>query len=211
VSFEMITLIGNLKGGTGKSTVTFNLALWVATRHNRHVVVYDLDPQATTSDAFEIRTEGGYLPVISPLKKAETLDTHGSDSEVLVDMGLADMAALEMAVRKADRILIPVAPSQADIWSTQRFLKMVNDIREGRPVEMLGVINRADTHRSVRETAEAAEAMQMLGNIRLLEPRLYVRTTYRRSFSEGLAVFEMEPRSKAAAEVEELGRILYPV
>lgn len=207
----MITLIGNLKGGTGKSTVTFNLALWVATRHNRHVVVYDLDPQATTSDAFEIRTEGGYLPVISPLKKAETLDTHGSDSEVLVDMGLADMAALEMAVRKADRILIPVAPSQADIWSTQRFLKMVNDIREGRPVEMLGVINRADTHRSVRETAEAAEAMQMLGNIRLLEPRLYVRTTYRRSFSEGLAVFEMEPRSKAAAEVEELGRILYPV
>jgi chromosome partitioning protein len=207
----MITLIGNLKGGTGKSTVTFNLALWVATRHNRHVVVYDLDPQATTSDAFEIRTEGGYLPVISPLKTAETLDTHGSDSEVLVDMGLADMAALEMAVRKADRILIPVAPSQADIWSTQRFLKMVNDIREGRPVEMLGVINRADTHRSVRETAEAAEAMQMLGNIRLLEPRLYVRTTYRRSFSEGLAVFEMEPRSKAAAEVEELGRILYPV
>jgi chromosome partitioning protein len=207
----MITLIGNLKGGTGKSTVTFNLALWVATRHNRHVVVYDLDPQATTSDAFEIRTEGGYLPVISPLKTAETLDTHGSDSEVLVDMGLADMAALEMAVRKADRILIPVAPSQADIWSTQRFLKMVNDIREGRPVEMLGVINRADTHRSVRETAEAAEAMQMLGNIRLLEPRLYVRTTYRRSFSEGLAVFEMEPRSKAAAEVEELGRRLYPV
>jgi chromosome partitioning protein len=38
-----------------------------------------------------------------------------------------------------------------------------------------------------------------------------MRTTYRRSFSEGLAVFEMEPRSKAAAEVEELGRILYPV
>lgn len=52
----MITLIGNLKkGGTGKSTVTFNLALWVATRHNKHVIVYDLDPQATTSDAFEIR------------------------------------------------------------------------------------------------------------------------------------------------------------
>ncbi|MDD5393310.1 MAG: AAA family ATPase [Thiothrix sp.] len=207
----MITLIGNLKGGTGKSTVTFNLALWVATRHNKHVVVYDLDPQATTSDAFEIRADEGYLPAIAPLTTAATLGTEGKNTEVLVDMGLADMASLETAVRKADRILVPVAPSQADVWSTQRFLKMVSDIRGGQPVEILGVINRADTHHAVRETAEAAEAMQMLGNIRLLEPRLYMRTTYRRSFSEGLAVFEMEPRSKAAAEVEELGRILYPV
>ena len=207
----MITLIGNLKGGTGKSTVTFNLALWVATRHNKHVIVYDLDPQATTSDAFEIRADEGYLPAIAPVRTAETLGTEGKNSEVLVDMGLADMAALEIAVRKADRILIPIAPSQADVWSTQRILKMVSDIRGDQAVELLGVINRADTHHAVRETAEAAEAMQMLGNIRLLEPRLYMRTTYRRSFSEGLAVFEMEPRSKAAAEVEELGRLLYPV
>ena len=207
----MITLIGNLKGGTGKSTVTFNLALWVATRHNKHVIVYDLDPQATTSDAFEIRADEGYLPAIVPVRTAETLGTDGKNSEVLVDMGLADMAALEIAVRKADRILIPIAPSQADVWSTQRFLKMVSDIRGDQAVELLGVINRADTHHAVRETAEAAEAMQMLGNIRLLEPRLYMRTTYRRSFSEGLAVIEMEPRSKAAAEVEELGRLLYPV
>ena len=207
----MITLIGNLKGGTGKSTITFNLALWVATRHNKHVIVYDLDPQATTSDAFEIRADEGYLPAIVPVRTAETLGTDGKNSEVLVDMGLADMAALEIAVRKADRILIPIAPSQADVWSTQRFLKMVSDIRGDQAVELLGVINRADTHHAVRETAEAAEAMQMLGNIRLLEPRLYMRTTYRRSFSEGLAVFEMEPRSKAAAEVEELGRLLYPV
>jgi chromosome partitioning protein len=207
----MITLIGNLKGGTGKSTVTFNLALWVATRHNKHVVVYDLDPQATTSDAFEIRREEGYLPAIEPVLSSVQLGADSSASEVLVDVGVADMGSLEVAVRKTDRILIPIAPSQADVWSTQRFLKMVSDIRKGQPVEMLGVINRADTHHAVRETGEAAEAMQLLPGIRLLESRLFMRTTYRRSFSEGLAVFEMEPRSKAAAEVEALGRELFPV
>ncbi|WP_308874272.1 ParA family protein [Thiothrix subterranea] len=37
------------QGRTGKSTITFNLALWVATRHNKHVVVYDLDPQGASS------------------------------------------------------------------------------------------------------------------------------------------------------------------
>lgn len=207
----MITLIGNLKGGTGKSTITFNLALWVATRHNKHVIVYDLDPQATTADAFEIRQEEGFLPAIKPVTSVAGLGSDAVNSEVLVDMGLADMAAVKTAVSMADRILVPVAPSQADIWSTQRFLKMINDFRDGKPVEILGVINRADTHHAVRETGEAAEAMQMLDGIQLLEPRLYMRTTYRRSFSEGLAVFEMEPRSKAAQEVDVLGRVLYAV
>ena len=43
----------------------------------------------------------------------------------------------------------------------------------------------------------------------MLEPRLYQRTAYRRSFSEGLAVFEMDPKSKAAHEVETLGQVLF--
>ena len=67
----MITVIGNLKGGTGKSTVTFNLALWVATRRNKHVLVYDLDPQATTTDAFQIRQEEGYYRSLRPKHKLQ--------------------------------------------------------------------------------------------------------------------------------------------
>lgn len=205
----MITLIGNLKGGTGKSTITFNLALWAATRQNVHVVVYDLDPQSTTSDAFEIRTEEGYLPAVKPQRQVDQLGSEGKNTQVLVDMGLADMRATELAIQRADQILIPVSPSQADVWSTQRFLKMIAEIRDQKPVKLLALLNRADTHASVRETAEAAEALTMLNGLQLLNSRLYLRTTYRRSFSEGLAVFEMEPRSKAAAEIDALGRELY--
>ncbi len=208
----MITVIGNLKGGTGKSTVTFNLALWVATRHNKHVVLYDLDPQATTKDAFDIRKEEGYLPAIEPLVSVDTLgNQRASHSEVLIDVGLADQAALQVALEMADRIIVPVTPSQADVWSTQRFLKLVHEVRQGQSVEILGLINRADTHHAVRETQEVAQAMQALAGIDLLPAKLYMRTTYRRSFSEGLAVFEMEPRSKAAAEIAELGKTLFPV
>ena len=86
---------------------------------------------------------------------------------------------------------------------------MIAEIREHRPVKLLALLNRADTHASVRETAEAAEALSTLDGLQLLDSRLYLRTTYRRSFSEGLAVFEMEPRSKASAEMDALGRELY--
>jgi chromosome partitioning protein len=205
----MISVIGNLKGGTGKSTVAFNLSLWVATNRNVHVVVYDFDPQATLTDALEIRIEDGYQPSIIPKKKIAGLDKERENTEILVDIGMSDMVVMKKALQKADRIIVPVAPSQADVWSTQRFIQMIVDIRGSDMPEVLGFMNRSDTHVAVRETDEAFEALSTLNVIKMLDQRLYQRTAYRRSFSEGLAVFEMDAKSKAALEVEALGKALY--
>ena len=57
----MITVIANLKGGTGKSTVTFNLAVWLRSTGRRTTVI-DLDPQRTLSDAAALRMEEGIEP-----------------------------------------------------------------------------------------------------------------------------------------------------
>ena len=206
----MITVIGNLKGGTGKSTVSFNLSVWVATRRNVYVSVYDLDPQATISDALEIRLEDGHVPSIEPKHSVSELSNEGKNSEVIIDIGLSDGDAMKEAIKKADRIVIPIAPSQADVWSTQRFLKQIKDIRKGGSLpEIVGFMNRSDTHKAVRETQDAFDALCTLDDIRMLDERLYQRTAYRRSFSEGMAVFEMDPKSKAADEVEALGQALY--
>jgi len=110
----------------------------------------------------------------------------------------------------ADRILVPVPPSQADIWSTQRFIRFVEVNTDNRKPEILGFINRADTHHAVRESDEAAAALVALPGIKFIKLRLGQRTIYRRSFSEGLAVFELDARSKAAREVTSLSAALYP-
>jgi len=68
----MITVVGNLKGGTGKSTVTFNLAVWLAL-NDHEVEIYDLDPQATLSDVGDIREEDEYEPFISISNSIEAL------------------------------------------------------------------------------------------------------------------------------------------
>ncbi len=206
----MITVIANLKGGTGKSTVNFNLAVWLALQ-GRPVQVYDLDPQRTLTDVLEIREEEGFEPQIPlahrlPGPRAKVL----KEAEVLVDVGTADMEALRGALRRAHRIVVPVPPSQADVWSTQRFLRMIRELRPKGTPEVLGFINRADTHLFVRETEETAEALKLLPGIRPLKTRLHQRTAYRRSFSEGLAVFELEPLSKAARELQRLAGELYP-
>jgi chromosome partitioning protein len=115
----------------------------------------------------------------------------------------------------ADRILIPVPPSQADVWATQRFLHIIGPDLEAMKAsgtqKTMAFVNRADTNKSIRETHETEAALRMLPGIDVVLPqRLRLRTGFRRSLSEGLTVFEMWPRSKAAQEFRTLAKALYP-
>lgn len=206
----MITVVGSLKGGSGKSTVTFNLAIWLAMA-DADVQVIDLDPQATLRDVAEVRDEEGYLPrIIVKDKKQLASDQLNQADEVLIDIGTADLEMMKRAIRLADRILVPVPPSQADIWSTQRFIQFVNATTEGSEPDIIGFINRGDTHHAVRETDEAAAALVALPGIKFIKLRLSQRTIFRRSFSEGLAVFELNPKGKGSKELNALCAKLYP-
>ncbi len=207
----MITIIGNLKGGTGKSTVAFNLAVWLKINRGA-VTLFDLDPQKTLSDVVDIRDEEGYTPQLEVSDDLATLKAlKQKRQEVIVDVGTADFDAMKAALKLADRVITPVPPSQADIWSTQRFVKIIREqCGADKMPTMFGFINRADTHRGVRETDEAEEALGYLKSIKRIDLRLYQRTAYRRSFSEGLAVFEMQPASKASREILALAKKLYP-
>ena len=208
----MITVVGSLKGGSGKSTVTFNLAIWLSMAEVP-VRMIDLDPQQTLHDVVDIRVEDRHEPVLAveDASALQQLPGSGDPGEVLLDVGTANMEAFRRALTIADRVLIPVPPSQADIWSTQRFLQLVDGVtKDAKHPEVVAFINRADTHHAVTETDETAAALVALRNVRLIKRRLAQRTAYRRSFSEGLAVFELDPRSKAALEFVSLAALLYP-
>ena len=68
----MITVVGNLKGGTGKSTIAFNLSVKLSI-NSQKVQLFDLDPQATLSDVIDIRLEEEYEPKISAEKVFDIL------------------------------------------------------------------------------------------------------------------------------------------
>ncbi|MHA1127601.1 MAG: nucleotide-binding protein [Alphaproteobacteria bacterium] len=203
----MLTLYANLKGGTGKSTVVFNMAMWRVAQ-GKSVTVCDLDPQRTVSDVAMIREEDGIDP---PLKVVRELPAKGkARGDWLIDVGTSDMDAVRAAIRACGQIIIPVTPSQADIWATQRFLEIIKEERgKGKMPKIKAFINRADTHQFARENAETLEALQSLPKVEALDAMMMQRVAFRRSFSEGLAVFEMEPSGKAAAELNVLAKAIY--
>ena len=209
----MITVIANLKGGSGKSTVTFNLGLWLQMK-GQPVVAYDLDPQQTLTDVAEVRREEGYAPPLQVNQPRDSLlddmKYHPQQTQVLVDVGASNMDAMKLALSIADRIIIPVPPSQPDVWATQRFLNIVNELDNNNKPEMRVFVNRADTHRAIKESDETEEVLEQLPGVELIPQRLYQRTVYRRSLSEGMSIFEISKRSKAVDEFNRLAGILYP-
>lgn len=209
----MITVIANLKGGSGKSTVTFNLGLWLQMK-GQPVVAYDLDPQQTLTDVAEVRREEGYAPPLQVNQPRDSLlddmKYHPKQTQVLVDVGASNMLAMKQALSIADRIIIPVPPSQPDVWATQRFLNIVKELESDNNPEMRVFVNRADTHRAITESDETEAVLQQLPGVKLIPQRLHQRTVYRRSLSEGMSIFEISRRSKAVDEFNRLAEILYP-
>lgn len=205
----MITVIGNLKGGSGKSTVAFNLAVWLAWQ-KREVKILDLDPQKTLTDLLMVREEEEYSPAVTMLPSDMPLEKLGKESgEVLVDVGAANLVGMFAAISQAHRLLIPVVPGQADVWSTQRFLNMIASHRHPE-CEVMMFLNRTDALGGSKETKEAATAISMLKSAKMVPVRLSQRIWFCRSLSEGLSVFEMAPQEKASKEFLSLTKALYP-
>jgi len=211
----MITVIGSLKGGSGKSTTSFNLAVWLLTQ-DFTTAIFDLDPQQTLADTAECRAEDNLQPVLEVLSpksriKDKLIAANEAHVEVLVDIGNSNMSAAKIAYQVADRIVIPVLPSQSDVWSLQRFLRIL-DLLDTKPnLEILVFVNRGDTHHAVMETRETLAVLKQLPGITVITKLLSQRMGFRRSFSEGMGIFELEPRSKAAAEFLFFARNLYPL
>lgn len=198
-------IVGNLKGGCGKSTVIFNLAVWLAARGDG-VTLVDLDPQKTLTDVVNVREEIGISPSLPrPLDDAPV----SAEGVTLIDFGAADIQRTEHFVPYADLILAPVLPSQADIWAVQRYLKVVLSRRKlGAKVALF--VNRADPPAISRETREALAALRamvsMCEGAVVLPALLGRRVAFCRSLSEGQGVFELSGQRKAAEEFELLAR-----
>ncbi|MCK7500541.1 MAG: hypothetical protein MZW92_67595 [Comamonadaceae bacterium] len=63
--------------------------------------------------------EEGFVPELGLLPADSNLSQLRKDSaDIIVDVGASNFERMLEAIRRADAILIPVVPGQADVWST---------------------------------------------------------------------------------------------
>ena len=209
----MILLFGGEKGGTGKSTLATNLAVWLA-QQGRDTIVVDTDRQMTASHWVDRRNLAGDLPKVHCAEKHGNVfhsvrDLAGRYDEVIVDAGGRDSEELRTALVAAHVLYVPLRASQPDLETSVHMNELVSLARGMNPgLEARLIISMAPTNPSIQEAAQAQELLRELPAFKLSGVMIRERKIYRDVISEGLGVTESE-NAKAIAEIRELAREIY--
>jgi chromosome partitioning protein len=168
-----IIAVGNLKGGTGKSTVAVNLACRLA--ESQAVTLVDADPQGTASAWLKGGEAKGMPPslevVARPLDislgsdpwQAEMCARRHHHARIVIDLPPQKGEAFQAALRIADLLIVPVTPSAVDLHATAQALAVLRQMREtrdGRPACLL-VPSKVD--KRLAQGRKAGALLQKLG------------------------------------------------
>ena len=115
-----VILVANPKGGSGKSTLSINLAGYLASVGER-VAMLDLDRQKSATHWLAMRGPG--LPEIALLREGQK-----GDSDWLIIDSPAGLHGknLERALKLAHKVVVPIAQSLFEIRASKDFLAAVH-------------------------------------------------------------------------------------
>ena len=204
-----ILTVANLKGGTGKTTVSVNLACALSSTRKR-VSLVDADSQETAT----FWGSRGRLPVrvaTMPLEDEAHArqwihDVLSIDADyVVIDCPPHLRAATSAAIGIADLVLVPASASGADLLATRKAMELVAEARRRRkdkgPPALL-VPSRIDRRTSTGR--EFAQALRQLDDH--VSPELRQRAAFVDSFSAGQWIGDYAPNSAALSDVNALAR-----
>src|SRR5512143_2540528 len=187
-------LVANPKGGSGKTTLSINLAGYLVSKGER-VAILDLDRQKSATQWLAMRDAA--LPPIELLHEGRK---GGSDWLVIDSPAGLHGKSLERALKLAHKVAVPIAPSLFDIRASQEFLAALHAekaVRKGK--SFVGVVGmRVDPRTRAGVTLEQFMAQQDLPVLaHLRNTQHYVNAAF-----EGRSLFD-PPHNIAERDVEQ--------
>ena len=188
----MIISIAHTKGGVGKSTIATNLA--VCFSKDSEVLLVDTDKQASSmlwkykrtqiikEEEDKIRTIQLLFPTLhKDLKEF-------SFQNIIIDTGGKDNSVLRSSILASDMVIIPILPSQIDLWANEDIINILNNAKSYKKFSIFYLLNQV-----VKSSNIGQETLFLLNqeqNIKLLKSQLTSRIAYKIAYSQGLGVIE---------------------
>jgi chromosome partitioning protein len=196
------TLVINSKGGSGKTTITTNLASYFAA--NRiPTTIMDYDPQGSSLNWLKLRGERGQkihaanaAPQKSGLRSIGMHVPEGTRQLVIDGPAGASGLLLQEMISRAHCILVPVQPSAIDIHATANFVRdlLVMGRLRTRNIRLGVVANRVRRSSPVYQPLERFLSTLGLPFLaRLSDSEVFVEAA-----ESGIGIFEMDPLASAA-------------
>lgn len=213
----MIFLVGGEKGGSGKSCIAQNLAVFIV-RAGGDVLLVDADPQGTSFDWAAERESvlGAGHPHVIPRQRVtgNIRDWLREQSKryayIVVDTGGADSEALRSAMTVADQMIIPLRPKRRDLKTLPKVSDLVRTARavnEGLEVRTL-ITQCPSLPSQVVRILDAKEACESFG-LSPLNAITVSRNVYDDADEDGSSVLESKVDDKAVEEINSIAKELW--
>lgn len=202
-----IIAVVNQKGGSGKTTISMQLAGSLARRENK-ILVVDADPQGTATRWAASAEDEAPFPASVVGLSAANAKVHREVKKFIDDYDCiiidcppaADSPVPQSALLIADLALVPLIPSPLDMWAAvgiRQVIVNVSIINESLQARL--VMNQCQPNTTLAQ--ESLEVLPEFG-IELAKSYLGHRQVYRQSAVFGQTVHNFG--SKASAAIEEI-------
>lgn len=203
----MIITLSHQKGGVGKSTIAWNLAVYFSKLLPTTII--DLDIQQSLTQTNEIRKSMELEPLnIKQIKTSDELALHiQNDNDkviTIIDSGGFDSAYNRIAISGSDLLITPVSDKPFDLMGLQKYeetLKSLSEI-QGEIIKTNIVFNNLNP--AMKNFGDLIEFVCMSEHFELMTAVLRQRVDIAHSIGVGKSIKEYRVFSKADREFDEL-------
>ena len=214
---SLATLVGGIKGGSGKTTIATNLA-GMASISGREVIFIDSDKQKSASHWSNTRNKNENNKRFPCVQKQGSELCYEIDAfrekydTIIIDAGGTDNEEFRSSLLAVDLICIPCLPSQFDLWTVNDLDFLIGKAKiMNSKLKAFIVINKAPTNPSINEVNETKKIIEesKLKNIILSDIVIFDRIIFRNSARQGLCAEEIEKSNdKGVIEMKNLFKLI---
>lgn len=204
-----ITLVGAEKGGTGKTTISTNLAVMRALA-GFEVLLVDTDETPSAARWAQVRAQEGHEPKIFSVQMRgrlglELIKLKEKFNCIIVDAGGRDSMELRQVMGVADATIVPVRPGQFDAWSMSTQAQMVRDVeaRIGEKLNVRVLLNCVHSNPAIKNAQEVRDLLEhdYADVLPVMTPMIRQRVVFENCVASGRTVPEIGSDAKAIEEL----------
>ncbi len=212
----MITVVGGIKGGGGKTTIATNLCAMRADE-GKKVLLVDADEQRSASDwaaqrhAMGIPTIWVTIQLSGKSLHSELLKMRSNYDDIIIDVGGRDTTSQRAALSIANICLIPFKPKSFDMWTLGAVKEMISEaVIFNSRLKSYAIINQAEPRG--KDSDEAMEVIHDSEEFTCIPHTLGYRKAFASAAAEGLSVVELPKADiKSIHEIKQLYSYIFNI
>ena len=205
----MVIVVGGIKGGSGKTTLSTNLCVLKALSGQK-ILLVDTDQQRSSSEwaehreSLNIETPWTTIQLEGEAVRTQIPKLKKDYDEVIVDVGAGNTNSQRAALMVATILIAPFQPRCLDVWTVDKLSNLIQEARMFNPdLKVFAVINKAETRG--KDNRRAVEVLKKMSGVECLENMVCQRKAFSNAIAAGLGVIELTPKDlKAVSEIQNL-------